>query len=352
MSDTAATYIIIAQFFFCTLSFISLLQLLRTLYYNLIINDNAEQPLQKVIFYMTISLTIFSFALLGYYLPIMLTFDEHGDIFDTKTGGFACLILGRIGNLALISSVLWYAQMTLMLALVLCGNSISSLRKNRYTQHVNIWIISFLLWLAENLPIFFDVQNLHNYCWLGKYPKEYYRYSMLLTYIPVLFTLVLSIIVLSMALCQLKRRKTILDIALFSGCFVLVWTLPCAHAIAVTLNLSFSWVDWLKVGHYMALPVVGLFHYLVWISLSALSRAEKRYKAPKSFDGELPDGKQRKWHSSYIISTLLSKRFSSDPTFSSGRNSRPVNSSCGIYVTRSAHSSAESYQALTDRPLI
>lgn len=286
-------------------SFVSLLHLMRTIHQNIKHSRDCSTPMLKVVFFMTISLFVFNLSLLGYYIPRLLTLNKDGNIFiNSKLGEYACFIIGRINDFSFLCSVLWYADMALMLGYLLSGYSVSWIKNHLCKQHVFVWLTSLVLWLVGFVPFFLLDRNLQEYCWMEN-PIESYTYNLMINFTPVICTILLSIVVLLMALYQLKHRKMILDITFFVGCFVIVWSIPTIHVITVWMSHPYDFLDEI---YYMILTGAGMFHYLVWFSLSSLSRTKFSPRISKTLEEE-GEGKLRLWHSSYIISTLESFPF-------------------------------------------
>lgn len=291
--------IIMIRFFFSFLSFVSSLQLIHTITRN-IQSGYSYNPLLQVVFFTTISMAFFNLAMLAYYIPLIITFQTISDVFSAnKIGKIACFVISMFGDFMFFSSVIWYADMAVILALALYGYSTPWLWNHSARRNALVWFICFLLWTGLLASFFLAGNTIDGYCWMGNISRDYYRYYLIFLFTPVLSTMMLSIVVLMIAIYQLKRRQTMLDITLFIGCFIIAWSLPSAHAISVWLDRESSW---LREGHYMSLSVAGVLHYGVWVTLSSFTRNTLPTKSALS--SYVFEKKSRSWHS-YIVSTLF-----------------------------------------------
>lgn len=325
---------------FSFLSFLSLLQLVYIIHQNIKFGDRRN-PLLKVVFFMTISLSFFSLSLLCYYSPLVATDNWNSNVYNNTVGGqYVCLFITRLGSYAFLCSVLWYADLALMLYFLLSGFSVSWLRKHSAKQFIIVWIVSFLLWWLEIMPFFLGKKNeMLDYCWLSYDPSSGNNYDLPFHYLPVLITMVLSIVVLLMTLYHLRRRKTIIDISMFVGSFAIVMSMPSAHAITVYLGFT---IPWLEECHYLILSMAGIIHYMVWISLARMSTMNLPIE--KSLCEELVNNR-RLWHSSFLISTLRSGPLKNTSIINShgtaGSSTHPLYESCGPMTNTSFDSCSE-----------
>lgn len=294
------TIMLLIRLTFSFLSFLSLLQLVFLIRRHIKYGDR-KNPLLRVVFFMTVSLTFFSVSLLCYYSPLVATSDWASSVYNNSDAGrYVCFFLTRLGSLAFICSVLWYAHLSIMLYFLLSGFSVAWLRKHSSKQCCTVWIISCILWTMELMPFFFgeNIEILHTCC-LSYDPRNGYAFDLAIHYSPVVITLIISILVLIDALRHLKRRKTIMDISIFVGCFPIVMAIPTAHAICESLGFTAPWLEQL---HYLILCTIGIFHYMVWVSIARMSTMN--FPIEQSLGEELLKNKERVWHSSLIISTL------------------------------------------------
>merc|ERR1719266_890439 len=140
--------IIMIRFFFSFLSFVSSLQLIHTISQN-ISSGYSYNPLLQVVFFSTISIAFFNLAMLAYYIPMIITFQTVSDVFSAnKTGKIACFAISMFGDFMFFCSIIWYADMAVILGMVLHGYSTSWLWTHSATRNAFVWVICFLLWTA------------------------------------------------------------------------------------------------------------------------------------------------------------------------------------------------------------
>lgn len=286
---------VILRAFFGIYSFVTLLFLIRNIRRNRK-SSNYANLLLKAVYFMTLSITMFTVAQLCFSLPLLFKLTTIWG--DSEHGRFACIFITFLGNFAFSCSVLWYAHIAMVLAFLLYGYSRSWLKANISKHHVVVWILSCLLCLGGFLP-FVITNQIRSYCWMSPDFHKKNIYSFFIYYAPILSTMVFSIGVLLVALYQLKNKKTILDISAFVACFILVWFVPSLHAVVDMLDYKFGWLD---EGHYMSLSLAGILHFQIWIFLSQVSKKKIHKKGTQIVytTTKMPI------QSSQIISTLFS----------------------------------------------
>lgn len=289
-------YIIVLRCFFAFFSLVSLSLLIRNIRHILKFRYVSNELL-KVVYMMTISLFVFSIS--QFFFSLLELFDSTHVVDSIESEGTACVIMSIIENIAFSSSVLWYANIALMLFMLLWGYSVSWLKGNIWKQTLTVYTTSFFLWLGGFMP-YYGRKKVDKYCWVDVKNSQKETYTMVIYYVPVLITLVLSFFVLSMALYQLRHKKTILDITAFVGCFVIVWFVPIVGTISGWLGQNYAWLD---DAHDLSLSLSGIFHFQVWIFLSKATRGRRGHHSTVADSGLM----QQNRNSSLIISTIFSK---------------------------------------------
>lgn len=261
---------------------------------------HANNPLLKVVFFMTISLHVLTLTICFHYIMLILNGNQNTALRTNGTlATTGCFIIEKISSFAFLNSVLWYTDISIMLFLLIRGYSVSWLRTHSSKQYVIVWITSCLFWLIGWIPVVADDKRRRHFCWANDDLGNISSRSLIIYYFPIFATMLLSIIVLMLALFHLRRQHAILDITAFVGCFFIVWFIPNVNVIAILFDYR---GDWLRRSHNLALSLSGLLHYLVWMYLSRVTHFPLH-----SFT--IPTGqviRQRLWHSSLIISTLKS----------------------------------------------
>lgn len=297
------SYIELLDALFALCSFASSFCLMRILF-GRIRSYRGKPVVLNVLFFMTSSLCIYTFAQLCFSIPSIVS--KHNIFVKDRTGKTICAIISGFGNFAFSSAILWYAVMSFILALLLSGYSMAWVRKTNLKQHAFVWTICCVSWITGFYP-FIQAKDVSFYCWASPGTPKLHIFFFFGYYIPTLITMGLCIFVLILALNQLRRRKTILDITAFVGCFVIVWLIPSARAISVWL-LGYREVAWLEIGHNMSISLAGIFHFQVWGSISSsIKRNASTFTIDSTLDQAILEGEaQPGSFPSYIFSTLSS----------------------------------------------